>query len=141
MKSTALLSVAIVLGRVSAIPAVTPTLLSSGDCYSYPQRYTIVVDSADDPAVNGLPAQPYDIIFPSKVLPLLAIDLRASRRIAKYLYACTAGQPVVASSPNFMKLSICQDHQNGHILLDAPAEKTLVPELYRHTVVDLIYLG
>lgn len=147
MKSTTLFNIAItcIFSTVSAVPAVTPTLLSAGDCYDYPQRFEIVVDSSDDPAINGLPAQPYDIIFPSKTLPLLAIDLRASHRIAKYIYACTAGAPVVASSPEFKKLNICQDRQNGHILIDAPAEKTLVPELYRHTIdgnqVDGMYLG
>ncbi|KAF2023702.1 hypothetical protein EK21DRAFT_80272, partial [Setomelanomma holmii] len=73
----------------------------------------------------------YDIIFSSKVLLLLAIDLRRSRRIAKQAGTRVSGQ---AATWGYLarKLSICQDRQNGHILIDAPAEKVLVPELYAH---------
>ncbi|EAT86865.1 hypothetical protein SNOG_05801 [Parastagonospora nodorum SN15] len=134
------------VGATSTLLNATPRLLSrTPDCLLWPdQRSMLVVDSAEDSAVNGLPAQPYDIIFPSKVLPLLAIDLRASRRIAKATYACEAGQATLSSSPS-RKLAICQDRANGHILIDAPMEKVLVPELYAHIVdgVELngIYLG
>jgi hypothetical protein len=78
------------------------------------------------------------------VLPLLAIELRASRSIAKATYAWEAVQATLASAPS-RKLAICQDRANGHILIDAPVEKVLVPELYAHIVhgVELngIYLG
>ncbi|KAH3931668.1 hypothetical protein HBH92_089930 [Parastagonospora nodorum] len=137
---------AVMVGATSTLLNATPRLLSrTPDCLLWPdQRSMLVVDSAEDSAVNGLPAQPYDIIFPSKVLPLLAIDLRASRRIAKATYACEAGQATLSSSPS-RKLAICQDRANGHILIDAPMEKVLVPELYAHIVdgVELngIYLG
>jgi hypothetical protein len=86
----------------------------------------LVVDSA----IDGLSAQSYDIIFPSKILPLLSIDLRASRGIAKTTLSCDAGQAILASEPS-KKISICQDRQNGHILIDAPAEKVLVPDFTR----------
>ena len=147
MKRFTALFIATLLGATAAVPAVIPRLVSiPGNCGYWPTgRFMIVVDSAEDPAVNGLPAQPYDIIFPSKVLPLLAIDLRASRRIAKSLYACDAGQAAIPSSPAFEKLGICQDRQNGHILIDAPAEKVLVPELYKHELdgkeADGLYIG
>ncbi|KAF1845390.1 uncharacterized protein K460DRAFT_285910 [Cucurbitaria berberidis CBS 394.84] len=147
MKAFAIFLIATLLGANAAVPTVTPKLISiPQNCGYWPSgRFLIVVDSAEDPAVNGLPAQPYDIIFPSKVLPLLAIDLRASRRIAKSVFACDAGQAVISSSPVFKKLGICQDRENGHILIDAPAEKVLVPELYRHVVdgkeVDGLYVG
>jgi hypothetical protein len=47
--------------------------------------------------------------------------------------SCDVGQAVLASQPH-KKLSICQDRENGHILIDAPAEKVLVPELYVHVI-------
>jgi hypothetical protein len=138
--------VAALISAASALTNVTPKLLiPSGDCRYWPAgRSMLVVDSADDPAVDGLPAQPYDIIFPSKTLPLLAIDLRASRRIAKATFSCDAGQANLASQPS-KKISVCQDRENGHILIDAPAEKVLVPELYTHVIngveQDGVYLG
>jgi hypothetical protein len=121
--------------EASALTDVHPKLLTqSGDCRHWPTgRPMLVVDSAEDSAINGLPDQPCDIIFPSKRLPLLSIDLRASRRIAKTTLSCDAGQAILASEPS-NKISICQDRENGHILIDAPAEKVLVPELYTHMV-------
>jgi hypothetical protein len=138
--------VAALISAASALANVTPKLLvPSGDCNYWPTgRSMLVVDSAEDPAIDGLPAQPYDIIFPSKTLPLLAIDLRASRRIAKATFSCDAGQANLASQPS-KRISICQDRENGHILIDAPAEKVLIPELYTHVIngveQDGVYLG
>jgi hypothetical protein len=132
--------------EASALTDVHPKLLTpSGDCRHWPTgRSMLVVDSAEDSAIDGLPAQPYDIVFPSKILPLLSIDLRASRGIAKTTLSCDAGQAILASEPS-KKISICQDRENGHILIDAPAEKVLVPELYTHMVdgveQDGNYLG
>lgn len=137
---------ATVISASFALLNATPRLLNrSPDCLFWPeQRSGLVVDSAEDSTVNGLPAQPYNIIFPSRVDSLLAIDLRASRRIEKATYACEAGQ-VTLASPTSKKLAICQDRANGHILNDAPVEKVLVPELYAHIVdgvdVDGVYLG
>jgi hypothetical protein len=137
---------AALISAASALNNITPKLLiPHGDCRHWPAgRSMLIVDSAEDQAINGLPAQPYDIIFPSKVLPLLSIDLRASRRIAKATFGCDAGQAVLASEPN-KKIAICQDRENGHVLIDAPDEKVLVPELYSHVVDGVeqegIYLG
>jgi hypothetical protein len=134
------------IGATIASPNITSKLLNSrGDCRYWPDgRSMLVVDSAEDPAINGLPAQPYDIIFPSKTLSLLAIDLRASRRIAKATFSCDAGQAILASQPS-KNISICQDRENGHILIDAPAEKVLAPELYAHVIDGVeqegVYLG
>jgi hypothetical protein len=146
MKLQTTICLATALLVAAELPNVSPKLFSNPalGCRSWPQNpYMIVVDSAEDTAVNSLPAQPYDILFASKILPLLAIDLRASKAIAKTLYTCSAGQPVTLSSAQ--KLSICQDRNNGHILIDAPPEKVLVPELYTHTIdgkqQDGLYLG
>jgi hypothetical protein len=105
--------------EASALTDVHPKLLTpSGDCRHWPTgRSMLVVDSAEDSAIDGLPAQPYDIVFPSKILPLLSIDLRASRGIAKTTLSCDAGQAILASEPS-KKISICQDRENGHILVD-----------------------
>ncbi|KAF2853491.1 hypothetical protein T440DRAFT_547675 [Plenodomus tracheiphilus IPT5] len=128
------LSIVTALATATDLPEITPRLFSNpGNCYSWPTSpFQLIVSSAEDPAINGLTAEPYDIIFPSKVLPLLAIDLRASRRFAKTRYICSAGQPSISSGGG--KLGICQDRNNGHILLNAPAEKVLVPELYEHVI-------
>jgi hypothetical protein len=146
MQFNAAICIAALLSAVMAVPNVTPKLLSdASDCrYWSMGRYMFVVDSADDAAINGLPAQPYDIILPSEVLSLLAIDLRASRRIAKVLYGCDNGQAVAYSNP-FQKLGICQDRQNAHILIGAPTDKVLEPEVYAHEIDGLqqegMYLG
>jgi hypothetical protein len=104
------LFLAVAFVSADPLPAVTPRLISSPQsCRAWPVNpFQIVVDSAEDPAVNSLPAQPYDIVFPSKVLPLLAIDLRASRRFAKVLYSCNAGRPIMRSGVG-ERLDICQD--------------------------------
>ncbi|KAF2824696.1 hypothetical protein CC86DRAFT_371254 [Ophiobolus disseminans] len=131
---------------ILSTPTVTPRLLSPRlDCAFFPPGASmIVVDSADHPAINGLFAQPIDIIFPSKILPLLAIDTSSSRSVPRRPFACSAGQIAEYLLPR-RKLGICQDRFNGHILLDAPVEKVLVPELYKHVAggVELegLYLG
>ncbi|KAH9863895.1 hypothetical protein J1614_009827 [Plenodomus biglobosus] len=133
MKLYIVFSILAALATAAQLPNITPRLFSdSGNCNSWPMAaFQLVVSSAEDPAVDGLSAEPYNIIFPSKVLPLLAIDLRGSRRFAKTLYVCSAGQPTVNSGG---KLGICQDRNNGHVLLNAPVEKVLVPELYEHII-------
>ncbi|OAL51498.1 hypothetical protein IQ07DRAFT_585899 [Pyrenochaeta sp. DS3sAY3a] len=135
MRLSTVLLLAVAFVTADPLPAVTPRLISSPQsCRAWPVNpFQIIVDSAEDPAVNSLPAQPYDIVFPSKVLPLLAIDLRASRRFAKVLYSCNAGRLKMRSGVG-ERLDICQDRENAHILLNAPAEKVLVPELYEHVV-------
>ncbi|KAL6705973.1 hypothetical protein ACN47E_006252 [Coniothyrium glycines] len=120
----------------AAIPNVVPTRFSNPalGCRSWPQNpYMIKVDSADDAAINNLPVQPFNVIFASQPRPLLAVDLRASRRIAKQPYICIDGSPALRSSVG-EKLGIARDRNNAHILVDAPAEKVLRPELYTHSV-------
>jgi len=121
------------LSTALAVPAVTTKLLEPADCRWWPQRSQIFVSSSDDPYVNSLPAQPYKFQFGSRVLSLLAIDFRASGRFAKQIYACSGNSPVIPGNPS-QKLSISQDRQNAHILIEAPAEETLVPELYEHYI-------
>lgn len=135
MRVRVILFLAVALVSADTLPSVTPRLISTAQsCRAWPVNpFQIVVDSAEDPAINNLPAQPYDIVFPSKILPLLAIDLRASRRFAKTLYTCKAGRPTKRSSLG-ERLDICQDRQNAHILIDAPEEKVLAPELYQHII-------
>jgi len=96
----------------------------------------LVVDSAENSAVNSLPAQPYNIIFPPEALLWLAIDLRASRRIAKATYACKAEQVTPASTAR-ENFAISQNHANGQILFDASMEKVLAPELNVHIVAGV----
>jgi hypothetical protein len=68
MKLPVVILATALLGTTSAsLNITTKLLISSGDlCRNWPQGPSmLVVDSAEDSALNGLPAQPYDIIFPS----------------------------------------------------------------------------
>jgi hypothetical protein len=121
--------------ETSALTDVNAELLTpSGDGWHWPTgRSTLVVDAAEDAAINGLPAQPYDIIFTFKILSLLSRDLRVSIRISKTTRRCDAGQAILASEPS-KEISIYQDRESGDILIDASAEKVLVPERNTHIV-------
>ncbi|KAF2628332.1 hypothetical protein BU25DRAFT_308757, partial [Macroventuria anomochaeta] len=105
----------------------------------------LVVDSAEDEAINGLLAQQFDIVFPSKVLPLLAVDLRASRSFARAPVRCRDGIARLGVQAQDT-LRICRDKNNGHILINPSENKTtLVPELYKHAIdgqdQEGVYLG
>jgi hypothetical protein len=142
--STALLAAAI-LSPTLAVPNVTPIPEGSElSCAYLPQRFSIKVETTEDLALNNLPAEPYNIPWAGKTLPLLAIDLRASTWLAKTLYGCFNDQIIIPYSPS-RNVSISRDSRNGFLLLNAETEKVLAPELYRHEVDGLdqgeTYLG
>jgi hypothetical protein len=121
--------------ETSALTDVNAELLTpSGDGWHWPTgRSTLVVDAAEDAAIN----------FTFKILSLLSRDLRVSIRISKTTRRCDAGQAILASEPS-KEISIYQDRESGDILIDASAEKVLVPERNTHIVdgveKDCVYL-
>jgi hypothetical protein len=157
MKPLTIFSAATVIITATAIPNVVPHQLGTTENCAYWPSYiptpdndltgtlAFVVDSAEDEAVNGLLAQQFDIVFPSKTLPLLAIDLRASRSFARAPVRCKDGIARLGVQAQD-QLRICRDRHNGHVLVNPSANKTtLVPELYKHVIdgqeQEGVYLG
>ena len=156
MKSIAIIFIFSLIAITLAIPNVVPrqigTTENCADWPSYPSTsddltdtLMFVVDGAEDEAINGLTAQQFDIVFPSKTLPLLAIDLRASRSFERAPVRCKDGIARLGAQAE-KQLRICRDRYNGHILINPDGNKTtLVPELYKHTIGGVeqegVYLG
>lgn len=130
----------------SAIPDVVPKLSSDPfyKCRSWPQNpYMLVVDSAEDDAINKLPVQPRNELSGDQVVELLAVDLRASKSFSKTLYACLNGGPTTLYEGK--SLRIAQDKNNAYTLVNAPVEGSYLPELYTHSIAGVqqsgLYLG
>lgn len=139
-----------------AVPNATITPAEgAGSCYSYPLwqntrdhdisgAWQFVVDGADDPAINGLPLQPYTLSWGSGTRNILGADWIKSTWFAKQYYQCFNGVPRTYTGP-VRNLTISRDMRNAHLLQNAPKDQTYVPELYHHEVdgkrMDGVYLG
>ena len=135
------------IASAAAVPSVTPVPLvlkpdAKPTCSHWPNwirtpdadttgYLTFKVSGSDDPAVNGLPAQPMDISFGGKIVPMLGIELRASTWFAKMYYRCSNGQAITHTFDN---LTISKDSNNAHILVNGAKEASYLPELYAHEI-------
>lgn len=153
MKTT-LLSLA-VLPLALAVPNVTPIPLGSTTCAHWPfwiptesadttGSLMFSVSSADDAAINNLPAQPFSLPWGSSTRNLLGITLLASRSFAKAYYRCRNGRPIVLSNPD-EPIAIAKDSNNAHLLIAANDATAYKPEIYSHEIEgvkqDGVFLG
>ncbi|KAJ4984977.1 hypothetical protein SVAN01_09499 [Stagonosporopsis vannaccii] len=157
MKSSTYLVATGFIATTSAISTVVPRQLgSTADCRYWPSwintrdvdltgTLMFVVEGAEDEAINGLQLQEFNVPWAGQTLPLLAVDLRASRSFIRTPVRCKDGIARLGIQAQDT-LRISRDKNNARILVNAPEDKiTLVPELYKHIIggieQDGVYIG